>query len=547
MDKMVSFEEGVSSDKPSAVQILEELGLETYGSPEIADILCMLYRRGLCTSDSVVFSAVRDALRDYENVDHRRFILGNFLQPLHKALLRDVSTRDLCSFINLSAEARRYVTGDSSLEFTVAERLDRTGLFQQSFNCVNFIVSMYSEDEISKVTFSQDVHSDSLLVILNTFHEFSITESLPETLEYAKKYSVEEINILIHFVSMGLSLAEVFVKYIDVNRVHDVCHVLSLYVKRVSCKNYIHITMLFDYLYKTVWDLQNMEMYADGGCNLWLSVIVDQVNVGLNREISTTLSKLLHVTDLDACGSFISSFEILLDGVSTYLLPIDFAIDESYCVLLRNYLQRTKWIDFSLCDIPANCVHRAYSKLVIKLITKPYTTEVIRPFIPNIALDARDQYAEEYSATGLLGMFADNLGECKSLFDLRTEAYLSTQWKDKLPLFYEQDVSTRFAYFSIISACKAGVGFGYNAVLNQPNLGAPIVKVLHDFIRPDDGFFSALYRFQLFKAGRPASVWNRKFEIKTNQIVYKQHTYDLLKVLSGDNSFVSALKDGGVQ
>lgn len=533
MEDMKLFDSNVSDEQAEALQAIQDLGVDTYGNQQIVRTLVELYNRGMLDKANEAYQSYVSGIDGFYDNQKRDIILGVLVNPVDEYLNSNPSNKDLTAFIRLEYNTKLFV-----LEYPYEvedldglKQLENTGFFKSMSNTANLLfLNHYDFEELKQKQFDQSRVNNVIELLLHTIEQFNVTPKLDNVLFAAKNLNEKQARIidLLSYTGFTLDdLIEMF-EWNSLLTILEKVYEIQQYKTTVSVEE---CAFLVHFMYQRYPEISPSNFRVLSTNAVYVDALFEETLNICSAEIKSVINSIRALES-------INSFEFVLNGVTSLLLPIDAGME---------YYTRVQ-----VKDLFANAVSLIYEtapndKLILYINTTvngDLYTSGDRSFSPSLLFDY-NSCEDEYDLNGLMDLLFDEMANSTLLFDLRMKAYFKqtfSPWEDRYNLYKEQSVEVRYAMYLTVLSIQNGHS-DYESILRRNDLGIPFIKLLKTFIRPDDSFYSAVARYHCAVIKLPFNFYNKAFNITEQNIVFDNKEYNLLGIFSGNKDLLIAMKD----
>lgn len=538
---MISMELFDENDNQTLLKELASYQIDTYGNADILKVFHYVKSQGWLVPGSVIFEKLRSMTSNYDKPHTRNNTTCVLLKPLAEYVDSHPSEEDLITFYDLDFEAKRFVSKFPGVipDLTDVLKLSEAGLFASMSNeaCL-LAIDCYGVEVLKNGKYNKAM--SSIEILLKTWSEYRCGMPLEELISYSEKISIQQALVLDILMRAGFTLEKLAEDFLDWDKLMlclDTMYTISTSGGNVTPADF-GMLLHFMYLQFEKDELKTLVNVKRVTCSsIYLYGMFKCLEQGQNYpDLKKDLSKLQYIPQE------YSSVEIVVDGASKVILPVDASIDHSIWSIINS-------IFVGVRAIAHEFVQGAYDNKLIIYACKTLDRLVMvgeRNF--NFSLYLNDNLmngedTDEFDPGGLLDTLYNRMlnGEC--MFDMRMYEFYKSNFDDyesAYKRYLVHPVDIRVSMYLASRSCIAG-NKEYLQILKREDQGISLFETLALFIRPDDSFYAAMLRYQLALLKVPFVLYNKQLHVNA-ELKLEGQAYNVLGILSGDKSLIGHLQ-----
>ena len=543
---MVSMTLFGEDDNQALLKELASYQIDTYGNGNILKIFRYVKSQGWLVPGSVIFEKLRSMANAYDVSHSRENIMCVLIGPLAAYVDANPTENDLITFYDLDFEAKRFVSQypDFVPKLTDVLALSEAGLFSaMSGEACLLAIDCYGVDTLKKGRYGKA--NASIEILLKTWSKYRCGMPLEELIRYSEKISIQQALVLDILMEVGFTLEKLVDEFSSWNKLLlclDVLYNISVGITRDNHGSIMSADfgMLLHYMYLQ-FDEEELQTLANMNRNTCSSVYLHGMFKYLESnqnypDIKKDLQKLQYIPE------DFSSVEIVVDGVSKVILPVDAAIDQSVWSLINSNFIGARSIAHELVRGDKD------NKLVIYVCKAVNRLIMVGEKSFNFSLYMDDSImngglSDEFDPGGLLDTLFNSLTNAECMFDMRMFEFFKANikgYEKEYGKYLNCPVDLRVTMYLASRSYYAG-NTEYLQLLRREDQGVTLFRMLAAFIRPDDSFYAAMFRYQLALLKIPFVKYNRKLNVN-EELVLDGKTFNTMNILAGDKSLVEYLQ-----
>ena len=542
------FEMNLFSENESQT-LLKELAsyqVDTYGNANMLKVFQYVKSQGWFGTDSEIFSKLRKMAADYDMQHVQDNMSCVLLSPLADYVDTNPSEEDLNIFFDLDFEAKRFVLKFPNIipDLKDIYELSKAGLFSaMSGEACLLAIDCYGVETLKNGKYNKA--NASIEILLKTWSEYRCGMPLEEMIKYSEKISAKQALVLDILIQVGFTLEKLVEEFSSLEKLLlclDIIYAISMNKVDTTPEDF---GMLLHYMYLQFdeEELKTLSSMNRGTCSsiymygMFKSFLNDQNHSNIRND----LSRLQYIPEE------FSSVEIVVDGVSKVMLPVDASIDLSLWSIINSIFVGVSNIAHELIRGEKD------SKLVIYVRKAVDRLIMVGEKNFNFSLYLDDNImnggiSDEFDPGGLLDTLFNSLTNTECMFDMRMFEFFKANISDYTKAYTKYlccPVDVRVTMYLASRSCCAG-NSEYLQLLRREDQGISLFRTLAAFIRPDDSFYAAMLRYQLAILKVPFTVYNWKLNV-SEEIQLGDKSFNVMNILAGDKSLLMYLQGCDVE